>query len=242
MATTKQADASTPDLTALHPDPLTPTSESVERYIAALQLAFRESAADDGEQQSWIKRQAWTQLRLARAREAARAAEVLDTLNRVFRLGTPPEIDGFKPGMALGFAGLGPLNGPARALLGRWHPWLGKSWSANSQTGVNIITGGSLRLLRPVIPGGQAELRADGSFAAVPFKTWIGPGAMDPDREVLKIDYAIPENKPAVRTILDEQVEIVPDVYLGKALMKVRGKYRFLLFFANCSPEVSEIG
>lgn len=164
-----------------------------------------------------------------------------ETLNRLFRLGTPSKIDGFKPGVALGFAGLGPLNDPARALLGRWHAWLGKSWSADSQTGVNIITAGARRLLGPLIPAGQAQSNADGSIAAVPFKTWVGAGTMDPDREVLKIDYEIPENRPAVRTILDEQVEIVPDVYLGKALMRVHGNYRLLLFFANCSPEVNEI-
>lgn len=238
MATTKQAGLSARDLIGLQPDPLRPTPESVERYIASLQLAHQEAAEDEGEQRTWIKRQVWNQFRFAQARESARAAEVFDTLNRVFRLGTPPEIDGFKPGIALGFAGLGPLNLPARSLLSRWLPWLGKSWNTESQTGVNIITSGGLRLLRPLIPAGQAERRPDGSIAVVPFKTWVGPGEMDPDREVLKIGYEIPENKPAVRRVLDEQVGVVPDVYLGKALIKLRGRYRMTLFFANRSPGV----
>lgn len=238
MAMSKQGGSKTQDLLGLQPDPLTPTSESVEQYIAALQLAYQECDAEDNEQRNWIKREVWNQIRLADAREADRAPEVRDTLHRVYRLGTKPAIDGFNPGIPLGFVGFGPVNKLVRAFLRWWSPWYGKNWNAETQTGVNYLTKSALRAFRPAIEADQVSINADGSIAAIPFKLWFGPSVLDPEIEVLKIDYDIPQNKPALRGVLDEQVEIVPDVYLGKALLKIRGKHRLLLFFSNCSPEV----
>src|SRR5215203_13232 len=72
------------DLHALQPDPLEPIAEEVERYVAALQ-EFAESDPD------LAGRQAWNQIRLAGMRGGRRRSEVLDSLNRIFRLGTVPE-------------------------------------------------------------------------------------------------------------------------------------------------------
>lgn len=60
----------------------------------------------------------------------------------------------------------------------------------------------------------------DGRYAAFPFRTYEGAGVVDTDRRVLKIDYDSDENPSfLIRDILDELVQIVPGVYLGKALL-----------------------
>lgn len=238
MATAKQERPRTADeLHWLQPDPLGAGPEQVERYVAALQLAHQETSAADADRVAWIERQVWDQIRLARVREAGNASEVSETLNRVFRLGEPPrDLDGFKPGFTLGYDGFGPANGAVRALLSHWLPWRGKARNATAGTGTNVIPARYSRLLRLLVPGHRADRTTTGDIACFPFRTYLAPGALDPDLEVLKINYELPENPAAVRMILDELVQVVPDVYLGKVLLRSRRKHRLLMFFAICSP------
>src|SRR6478736_2783100 len=69
------------------------------------------------------------------------------------------------------------------------------------------------------------------SYRALAFSTIVGPGALDPGIEVLRIDYDLPGNVPPFRRILDELVEVEPGVYLGQALLRHRGGHRRLAWF-----------
>src|SRR5215211_1645097 len=203
------------NLYALQPDPLEPRAEEVERYVAALQ----ELAASDPD---LAGRQAWSQIRLAGMR-AGRRSEALDSLNRIFRLATMPETppDGPCDGLVVTtttFAATDPLF---RVLLSLWMPWLGKRFDAATATGDNIMLPSARLLAKLVWPSYRFQSLGDGRYAAFRFRSYAGAGALDRDRRVLKIDYDWDENPNfLIRDILDELVQVVPDVYLGKALLR----------------------
>ena len=68
---------------------------------------------------------------------------------------------------------------------------------------------------------------------AYPFRTHLGSGVIDRDRQVLKIDYNVPANPfRLIRRVLDELVEVAPGYYLGKAHLCVRGHWRTVAYFA----------
>ena len=122
------------DLHALQPDPLEPIAEEVERYVGALQ-EFAETDPD------LAGRQAWNQIRLAGMRGGRRRSEVLDSLNRIFRLGTVPEppLDGPCDGLVVTtrtFALTDPLF---RVLVSIWMPWVGKRFDAETMSGDNLM-------------------------------------------------------------------------------------------------------
>src|ERR671917_1157658 len=122
------------DLHALQPDPLEPIAEEVERYVGALQ-EFAEPDPD------LAGRQAWNQIRLAGMRGGRRRSEALDSLNRIFRLGTVPEpsLDGPYDGLVVTtttFAATDPLF---RMLLLLWMPWRGKRFDVKATSGDNMM-------------------------------------------------------------------------------------------------------
>jgi hypothetical protein len=77
------------DLQALEPDPLEAKPDEVERYVAAVQ-GIVESDPEGAQ------RLAWNQIRLAGVRARRHPNEARESLNRIFRLGVPPDppIDG----------------------------------------------------------------------------------------------------------------------------------------------------
>lgn len=72
------------------------------------------------------------------------------------------------------------------------------------------------------------------TFLAFPFRTYMGPGKADPDRQVLKIDYNLRANPLLnVRRVLDELVQLSEGFYLGKAHFKwYLGRWQTLAFFS----------
>lgn len=88
----------------------------------------------------------------------------------------------------------------AASLLPRPLPWTGKYFDPATSTGRN-----EFRLL-------GRRIRAAG------FDTYPESGAIDPSPRVLVISYPVPG-----RPIRDELVEIVPTVYLGRALAHLPG-------------------
>ncbi len=98
-------------------------------------------------------------------------------------------------------------------------PWKGKAFSASEQTGINIFAKSSrlpTRILWPFYRGVRSDTTE--TYAAFAFRTWIGSGKSDPDRQVLKIDYALPGNpKLSIVRVLDELVELPDGRLLGKA-------------------------
>jgi hypothetical protein len=226
MATNQRAQ----DLHALQPDPLEPRPEEVESYVAALQ----ELAASDPD---LAGRQAWSQIRLAGMRADRRRSEALESLNRIFRISTMPEPppDGPYDGLVVTtttFAATDPLF---RVLLSLWMPWLGKRFDAAAATGDNMMLPSTRLPAKLVWPSYRFQSLGEGRYAAFRFRTYAGAGAVDRDRRVLKIDYDWDENPNfLIRDILDELVQIVPDVYLGKVLLRYgkRQSRRLVAYFA----------
>jgi hypothetical protein len=220
------------ELHALQPDPLEPRAEEVERYVGALQ-GLAESDPD------LARRQTWAQIRLAGIRAGRRRSEAHDSLNRIFRLGTLPEprLDGRFDGVPITpttFAATDPI---LRALSSLWMPWLGKRFDAETATGDNVMLPSARLPTKLLWPGYRFRSLGDGRYAAFRFRTYAGAGAVDRDRRMLKIDYDWDENPSLlIRDILDELVQIVPGVYLGKALLRrgeaTRTSWRLVGYFA----------
>jgi hypothetical protein len=184
-------------------------------------------------------------------RAGQRRSEAHDSLNRIFRLGTLPEpiLDGPYDGAPIApttFAATDPI---LRALSSLWMPWLGKRFDAETATGDNVMLPSARLLAKLFWPGYWFRSLGDGRYAAFRFRTYAGAGALDRDRRVLKIDYDWDENPTfLIRDILDELVQVVPDVFLGKALLR-RGElagpsWRLVGYFAlrsdaSGSPRVS---
>jgi hypothetical protein len=220
------------ELLTLQPDPLEPRAEEVERYVEALQV-LAETDPD------LVRSQTWNQIRLAGMRAGRRRAEAHDSLNRSFRLGTLPEpmLDGRFDGIAITptiFAGADPA---LRALASLWMPWLGKRFDVETQTGDNVMLPSARLPSKLFWPSYRFRSLGDGCYAAFRFRAYSGAGALDQERRVLKIDYDWDENPSLlIRDILDELVQVVPGVYLGKALLRSGGpmspSWRLVGYFA----------
>lgn len=76
--------------------------------------------------------------------------------------------------------------------------WKGKSFDQVERRVVNVFDSGGTR---------RDQFR---------FRTYIRAGLQDPEIEVLKIDYDIPENPRWLRRVLDEVVEVGDGKLLGK--------------------------
>src|SRR5215210_6484658 len=189
------------DLHALEPDPFEPTSNEVERYVVALQGL----AEDDPE---LAKERVWAQIRLAGQRAGRRPEEARDSLNRIFRLGAPPDpaIDGETEGILVTPVMPGGIEQGFRGLTNAWMPWAGKRFDSAQSTGDNILTPSARLPAKVQWPTYTPEELPDGRLVA------------------LKIDYDSDENPDfVIRQILDELVQVVPGANLGKVLMR-RGR------------------
>ena len=97
-------------------------------------------------------------------------------------------------------------------------PWKGKHLASAERQGDNIFANRYRLLFRLVFPFyAPLERFGEQEFRAFTFTTSIRTGKVDPDREVLNIDYEAPDN-PAltIRRIIDELVQVDESVYLGK--------------------------
>ncbi len=161
----------------------------------------------------------------------------LAQLNELFRAGAPPNppLHGRYLGQLVALDIAPGLTQLAEALTAVWLPWQAKTFDAPQTRGDNVFTRDSLflahlywSLYRGYIDDGPKTYRA---FA---FRTYIAPGLADSDRQVLKIDYDLPENpRLSVRRILDELVQLEEGFYLGKAHLKWWwGKWQLVAFFS----------
>jgi hypothetical protein len=210
-----RTDYTAQELLALQPDPIEPRAEEVERYVEALQV-LAETEPD------LARRQTWNQIRLARTRAGRRRAETNDSLNRIFRLGTLPKpmLDGSFEGVAITPTTFAAIDPVLFALSSVWMPWVAKRFDAETATGDNVVLPSARFPAKLLWPSYRFQSMGEGRFAAFRFRTYAGAGAVDPDRKVLKIDYDSNENpRFLIRDILDELVQLVPGVYLGKVLL-----------------------
>jgi hypothetical protein len=220
-------------LPSLAPDPLNPTPDQVAEYVAAVQGLSRANA-------EVARREAWRQIRLAGARAGRRPDEAHATLDRIFRLGLPPDppLDGATRGILVTPMVSRAVDLGLRALAAAWLPWTGKRFDAATSTGENLLAAGARGPARLVWPSYRLQAAEEG-YTAFRFRTHVGPGAVDPELQTLKIDYDSDENpRFLIRDILDELVQIVPGAYLGKVLLRRAGRWRPVGYFA-LEPAVS---
>jgi hypothetical protein len=154
-------------------------------------------------------------------------------LERVFASGSVPDhldgpLDGRLVATTFGFGIDAVFEGIARLYL----PWLGKSFDADAKEGRNHFARSARPIVRAFWPGyGDLTSEPVGGFSAFAFDTSVGPSATDPSVSVLRIDYAGTSPWP-VRLVLDELVDLGDGEHLGQALMRRRGGFRRVAWFA----------
>lgn len=169
----------------------------------------------------------------ARAHASSDHRAMLLEMNALFRAGRVPQqpLNGAYRG-DLVTTTVGRAIDVATAGIGKLYmPWRGKAFDPATSSGINLFTARSKPLIRPFDPAVYDG--SPGFIHAYPFRTYIGPGIIDRDRKVFKIDYDIPANPfGMIRRVLDELVEVAPGYYLGKAHLRVRGHWRTVAYFA----------
>ena len=120
-------------------------------------------------------------------------------------------------------------------------PWKGKTFDAAGARGDNIFTRDSLFAAHVYWPLYRGYID-DGpqTYRAFMFHTDVAPGRVDPDREVLRLDYDVKGNpRLSVRRVVDELVQVAAGLYLGKAHLKWWwGTWRVVAYFTLSHGEV----
>lgn len=162
----------------------------------------------------------------------------------LFGEGTAPEgPDGKLEGLIVGKLFGIPEAHLANPLMRINPTWQGKTFDLAAGTGFNRLAT-IARLAMPVVAVGYRGLRrGDGDVEGFDFDHAIEQGRIEPRVMVRALDYGVPEYKnPSVRTFpikrtRDEIVELVPGVYLGRALLTMRsGEVRLIAHFALRQP------
>lgn len=158
----------------------------------------------------------------------------LAELEACFRGGaTPAAIDGPTSGRVLTTTfGYG-LDALTVGLARLWMPWKGKRFDPEAKEGRNIFAT-SFRPVMGVLWSGYDIEEAEGSgrYSTFPFTTWLGASAYTPgEADVLKIDYEHPQSPWLIRDILDELVQVDDGIFLGQALLRVRGRLHRVAWF-----------
>ncbi len=161
-------------------------------------------------------------------------ASALSELEACFAAGGPVErLDGPTKGRLITTTiGYG-LDRVFMGLASLWIPWKGKVLDPEAKEGRNIFASPFRVPMRLMWPGYRDERAFDeGRFTTFRFTTWTGEGKLDPDIEVFKIDYDLPDSPGfMIRDVLDELVQIDDGLYLGQALLRWRGRYRRAAWF-----------
>lgn len=164
-------------------------------------------------------------------------ARGLALLNELFRSGEPPAplMNGRYAGKLVALDIAPVVTTLFNALTAVWLPWKGKTFNASRQQGDNVFTRDSLliaRLFNPLYRGFVDD--SPHTYRAFRFRTYVAAGREDPDRQVLKIDYNLPESPSlTIRRVLDELVQVEPGVFLGKAHVQWWwGRWQRVAFFA----------
>ena len=163
----------------------------------------------------------------------------LRELDELFRSGRPPEPRprGFLPGDLITMSLTRPTDALVRGLAGVYMPWLGKSFDPDAERGINVLKPSARSQMKLLWRNYEPRRTDHGTLEAFPFTTRIGPGELDPQVDVLKIDYDFDANPDfLIRHVLDELVQIGDDLYLGKILYRLRNAWQAIGFFSLRSP------
>lgn len=144
----------------------------------------------------------------------------LAALHELFRAGDAPNqpLHGRYVGELLVLELAPILTQVVQSLTHWWMPWLGKQFDAAHACGDDIFRRASLPWVRLLYPFYRSIVHDSAeTYRAFSFRTWLGPSQTDPDTQVFKLDYNLPENpRPTIRRVLDEVVEIAQGCYLGR--------------------------
>lgn len=163
------------------------------------------------------------------------AAKRLDELGKLFRAGSSSVgIDGPTEGQLVTFTAHPLFDRVAATITGAWMPWAGKRFDSATNSGDNLLARSAkwpARLPWPTYPMRDAGDR----LAAFDFETRVEPGKLDPETDVLVIDYAPVDSNPrlVIKQVRDELVEVVPGAHLGKMLWHHgEDRYSLAAYFA----------
>jgi hypothetical protein len=172
------------------------------------------------------REEAWTWIEQLGRDARARRAEAHEQLDELFRCGQPADdVRGAAEGVLLTWT-LHPLaDRVLQAITDVWMPWLGKSFDRDAHDGANTVRD-SARWPAKIVWPLYSMQEADGARSAFGFRTYVEAGAVDPEVQVLVIDYEkVPSNpRLLIRRMRDELVRVVPGVNLGKTLVDVPGR------------------
>ena len=200
--------------------------------VASRVATLRKQAQSDP---AGARDEAWGWIEALGDRARSDRSEALDELQQLFVTGRPASgIDGQTEGILVTWT-MHPLaDRVIGALTDAWMPWLGKKFDPEQHRGINTLTGSArwpAKLLWPL----YSTRDAPEGRSAFDFNTYIEAGKLDPELDVLVIDYESVASNPnlLIRQIRDELVEIVPGANLGKMLVKLpRRPYFNALYFA----------
>ncbi len=200
---------------------------AIDRRLAHLRdLAQGDPAVAQEETWAWFVEAG---RRIQKDRDAA-----LRELNDLFRAGTPSEgIQGPTEGTLVGF-GLQPaFDRLIATITTAWLPWAGKRFDSAAGRGDNFLVRSARWPAKLLWPRYETRPLGD-ARAAFEFETRVEAGKVDPDRDVLVIDYSVVDSNPrlVIRQIRDELVEIVPGANLGKILWRSGDSYSLIGYFA----------
>lgn len=203
-----------------------PTSDVAARVAELRELA--ESDIDGAARDAW----GWIEELGEQAKADRKAGEA--ALDELFALGKAPKgLDGPTDGILV-VPLIQPLvNKVANLITSVWMPWQGKSFDSAAGKGENRLVGSTRWAAKLIWPLYGTKPGPDGRLA-FDFETRVEPGMLDPDTDVLVIDYAPVDDNPKliIKSIRDELVEIVPGANLGKILYRQGGDYTNIGFFA----------
>lgn len=209
---------------------ITNTDPVTKRVVRLRDLAAEDEAAAQQEAWAWI-------VELGH-RVHRRRGEALTELAELFATGRPSRtIDGQTEGILVSSTVQPLIDRLFATVTEAWMPWLGKSFDAIHHRGTNTLLMSALlpaKLLWPL----YRMVPTRSGMSAFGFETKVEPSALDPDQDVLFIDYASVSGNPRViiKSIRDELVEIVPGVHLGKVLWTTESNGILLGYFALRKP------
>ncbi|MEV5824621.1 hypothetical protein AB0L25_03500 [Spirillospora sp. NPDC052242] len=165
-------------------------------------------------------------------------------ISALFSRGLPPgEIDGKLEGLIVGRLFGVPEAALANPLIAINPTWTGKTFDAASGKGFNRLVPLARYAMRVVAPAYGGLRRVGDAMEGFDFTYAPGTGLIEPRIPVVALDYGVPEYRnPGVRTFpikrtRDEIVELLPGLYLGRALLTMRGgEIRTIAHFALREP------
>jgi hypothetical protein len=209
-----------------------PTGARQASAIATRVTELRKLAAD-----SPLKARdlAWEWICTLRAEAGEDRDRTSAKLDELFRQGVPAaEVDGRTEGILVMPLIARPVDAFMRRVTGAWMPWMGKRIDRGASRGDNVLRNDArwpAKLLWPLY--GTKSL--GDARAAFDFETRVEAGKVDPEVDVLVIDYSVVDSNPrfVIKRIRDELVEIVPGANLGKVLWRGGdGSHTLIGFFA----------